>query len=288
MKGKRIQTRYMKRAITLWSESGGVGKTTMATNVAAALARRDERVLVIDLDPQLGSLTDHVGYQDLKTGDEEHLGDVLLDEEKDVESLIVETGDFDLVPSHEGLANIESEMAARNTSLREFQLRSALKSVAGEYDYFVVDPPATLNVLVDNALVAARNVLIPIELTRKGSISIEGLEDTLDSMERGFQKFDDDFDLGILAVVPNEVGDSNIYRETREELETAGKPVTPFGVRKRDVLKEAWKRQMNVFEFAESDETRDLREYEEDLLTNFEHLARIVERGTVDVPEVEA
>ena len=64
--------------------------------------------------------------------------------------------------------------------------------------------------------------------------------------------------------------------------------MTPFGVRKRDVLKEAWKRQMNVFEFAESDETRDLREYEEDLLTNFEHLARIVERGTVDVPEVEA
>ena len=278
----------MKRAITLWSESGGVGKTTMATNVSAALGRRDERVLVIDLDPQLGSLTDHVGYQDLKTHDGEHLGDVLLDEEKDIESLIVETEDFDLVPSHEGLANIESEMAARNTSLREFQLRSALKSVAGEYDYFVVDPPATLNVLVDNALVAARNVLIPIELTRKGSISIEGLEDTLDSMERGFQKFDDDFDLGILAVVPNEVGDSNIYRETREELETAGKPVTPFGVRKRDVLKEAWKRQMNVFEFAESDETRDLREYEEDLLTNFEHLARIVERGTVDVPEVEA
>lgn len=278
----------MKRAITLWSESGGVGKTTMATNVSAALGRRDERVLVIDLDPQLGSLTDHVGYQDLKTHDGEHLGDVLLDEEKDIESLIVETEDFDLVPSHEGLANIESEMAARNTSLREFQLRSALKSVAGEYDYFVVDPPATLNVLVDNALVAARNVLIPIELTRKGSISIEGLEDTLDSMERGFQKFDDDFDLGILAVVPNEVGDSNIYRDTREELEAAGKPVTPFGVRKRDVLKEAWKRQMNVFEFAESEETRDLREYEEDLLANFEHLARIVERGTVDVPEVEA
>jgi chromosome partitioning protein len=278
----------MKRAITLWSESGGVGKTTMATNVSAALGRRDERVLVIDLDPQLGSLTDHVGYQDLKTHDGEHLGDVLLDEEKDIESLIVETEDFDLVPSHEGLANIESEMAARNTSLREFQLRSALKSVAGEYDYFVVDPPATLNVLVDNALVAARNVLIPIELTRKGSISIEGLEDTLDSMERGFQKFDDDFDLGILAVVPNEVGDSNIYRDTRKELEAAGKPVTPFGVRKRDVLKEAWKRQMNVFEFAESEETRDLREYEEDLLANFEHLARIVERGTVDVPEVEA
>jgi len=278
----------MKRAITLWSESGGVGKTTMATNVSAALSRRDERVLVIDLDPQLGSLTDHVGYQDLKTHDGEHLGDVLLDEEKDIESLIVETEDFDLVPSHEGLANIESEMAARNTSLREFQLRSAPKSVAGEYDYFVVDPPATLNVLVDNALVAARNVLIPIELTRKGSISIEGLEDTLDSMERGFQKFDDDFDLGILAVVPNEVGDSNIYRDTREELEAAGKPVTPFGVRKRDVLKEAWKRQMNVFEFAESEETRDLREYEEDLLANFEHLARIVERGTVDVPEVEA
>ncbi len=287
MRGKRITTDCMKRAITLWSESGGVGKTTMATNVAAALGRRGERVLVVDLDPQLGSLTDHVGYQELKTGDRDHLGHVLLNDEKDVQSLIVETADFDLVPSHEGLANIESEMAARNTSLREFQLRSALKSVADEYDYFIIDPPATLNVLVDNALVAARNVVIPIELTRKGSISIEGLEDTLDSMERGFRKFDDSFKLGILAVVPNEVGDSNIYRDTRDELEEGGKPVTPFSVRKRDVLKEAWKRQMNVFEFAESDETRDLREYEEDLLSNFEHLARIIEQGTVDV-EVEA
>lgn len=278
----------MKRAITLWSESGGVGKTTMATNVSAALSRQDERVLVIDLDPQLGSLTDHVGYQELKTGDRDHLGDVLLDDEKDIRSLIVETEDFDLVTSHEGLANIESEMAARNTSLREFQLRSALKSVASEYDYFIIDPPATLNVLVDNALVAARNVLIPIELTRKGSISIEGLEDTLDSMERGFKKFDDSFKLGILAVVPNEVGDSNIYRDTREELEMDGKPVTPFGVRKRDVLKEAWKNQMNLFEFAESEETRNLREYEEDLLANFEQLARIVQQGTVDAVEVKA
>lgn len=273
----------MKRAVTLWSESGGVGKTTMATNVAAALGRRDERVLVIDLDPQLGSLTDHVGHRDLKTGDREHLGHVLLNDDRDVRDLIVDARDFDLVPSHEGLANIESEMAAQNTSLREFQLRSALKPVAGDYDYFLIDPPATLNVLVDNALVAARNVVIPIELTRKGTVSIEGLEDTLDSMERGFQKFDENFHLGILAVVPNEVGDSNIYRDTRAELEAGGKPVTPFGVRKRDVLKEAWKNQMNVFEFAENDETRDLREYEEDLLENFDRMARIIEEGKVDL-----
>jgi len=275
----------MKRAVTLWSESGGVGKTTMATNVAAALGRMGERVLVIDLDPQLGSLTDHVGYRDLKTGDREHLGDVLLNDDRDVRSLVVETNDFDLIPSHEGLANIESEMAARNTSLREFQLRSALKPLAGEYDYFLVDPPATLNVLVDNALVAARNVVIPIELTRKGSVSIEGLEDTLDSMERGFQKFDENFHLGILAVVPNEVGDSNIYREVRDELEAGGKPVAPFSVRKRDVLKEAWKNEMNIFEFAESPDTRDLREYELDLLENFEKLAKIIEAGSVSVAE---
>lgn len=273
----------MERAVTLWSESGGVGKTTMATNLAAALGRRGNRVLVIDLDPQLGSLTDHVGHGELKRGDREHLGDVLLDEEGDAESLILDVGDFDLIPSHEGLANIESEMAAQKTSLREFRLRSALKPISGEYDYFLVDPPATLNVLVDNALVAARDVIIPIELTRKGSVSIEGLEDTLDSMERGFQTFDENFRLGILAVVPNEVGDSNIYQETRTELEADGKPVTPFGFRKRDVLKEAWKHHMHVFQYADDPETRDLRPYEEDLLDHFEALARIVEEGHPDV-----
>ncbi|EJN61589.1 ParA family protein [Halogranum rubrum] len=272
----------MKRAVTLWSESGGVGKTTLATNTAAALGRRGADVLVVDLDPQLGSLTDHVGYGELKTGDRDHLGDVLLAEDRDASHLVVDAGAFDLIPSHEGLANIESEMAARGTNLREFRLRSALTPLAGEYDYFLIDPPATLNVLVDNALVAARDVVIPIELTRKGSVSIDGLEDTLDSMQRGFQTFDEDFRLGILAVVPNEVGDSNIYREVREQLETDGKPVTPFGIRKRDVLKQAWQAQMDLFTFADSPETRDLRDYEKDLLDQFEAVARIIEEGSVD------
>lgn len=281
MKGVRMAA-CMKRAVTLWSESGGVGKTTMALNLAAALGRSDENVLVIDLDPQLGSLTDHVGYGEQKRGDHDHLGTVLLEDERDVRDLIVDARDFDLIPSHEGLANIEGEMAAQNTSLREFRLRSALKPLATEYDYFVIDPPATLNVLVDNALVAARDVIIPIELTRKGSVSIEGLEDTLDSMERGFKKFDEDFRLGILAIVPNEVGDSNIYSETKEILLEDGKPVTPFGIRKRDVLKEAWKHQLNIFEFTETSNTRELRDYERDVLNNFELLARIVEEGAVD------
>lgn len=272
----------MKRAVTLWSESGGVGKTTLATNTAAALGRRGADVLVVDLDPQLGSLTDHVGFSELKTGDREHLGDVLLAEDGDASGLVVDAGAFDLIPSHEGLANIESEMAARGTSLREFRLRSALTPLASDYDYFLIDPPATLNVLVDNALVAARDVVIPIELTRKGSVSIDGLEDTLDSMQRGFQTFDEDFRLGILAVVPNEVGDSNIYREVREQLEEDGKPVTPFGIRKRDVLKQAWQAQMDLFTFADSEETRELRDYEKDLLDQFDTVARIIEDGSVE------
>lgn len=272
----------MKRAVTLWSESGGVGKTTLATNTAAALGRRGADVLVVDLDPQLGSLTDHVGRGELKTGDRDHLGDVLLAEDRDASDLVVDAGAFDLIPSHEGLANIESEMAARGTNLREFRLRSALTPLADDYDYFLIDPPATLNVLVDNALVAARDVIIPIELTRKGSVSIDGLEDTLDSMQRGFQTFDEEFRLGIVAVVPNEVGDSNIYRDVREQLESDGKPVTPFGIRKRDVLKQAWQAQMDLFTFADAEETRDLRDYEKDLLDQFEAVARVVEEGTVD------
>lgn len=263
----------MPRTIAVWSESGGDGKTTLAANTGAAIGRKDHRVLLIDMDPQPASLTQHVGLGHLKDADGDHLGDVLLDDETRMDELIVELDDFDIVPAHEDLAFFDRHVTNENIRLPEFRLREEIEALADEYDYFIVDCPASLGVLVDNALVATRNVLMPVQLTEKGRVSIEGLEETVDALEGGIQQVQDDFDLSILGLVPNMVRDSNIYDETQQELEDDGRLVAPVHIRQRDVLKKAWKEHQTIFEYADEN---DLRPYEEDVLDNFDTLGKLI------------
>lgn len=279
----------MKRAVTFWSESGGVGKTTLAVNTAAMLGRRGNDVLAIDLDPQPGSFTDHVGYDEYKTDKGDHFGDVLIKpEQHDITEHIHEVSDFDLIPAHEGLANLEKELISEGVRLKEYQLLRAIKPITDEYDYLILDPQASLSVLVDNAIVASRNVLIPIELNRKGNVSIDGLEETLDMMEESFQQIQDDFQLRIMAIIPNKTKDTNLAVDTRAELEQNNKPVTSFDIRERSILQSAWHEQQTLFEYAEREDTR-VYSYAEDLFDQFEALAALVERGALTTAkEVEA
>ena len=142
---------------TLWSEAGGVGKTTLSVNLAAAHARRGYDVLVVDLDPQDAGLTDHVGAGEHKHDGEDNLVRHMIDKPRGpFADLIVETDEgFDLVPSHDTMARLgqllrrAEEMAEQmdgddsfDPSKRLFEVLQGY-GVQSEYDILLVDCPAT-------------------------------------------------------------------------------------------------------------------------------------------------
>lgn len=260
--------------LVIWSESGGVGKTTTAINLGAALGRRGERTLLVDLDPQPASLSAHAGYPEAKTTDGVTITDVLLGTAA-LDQIIIEDESFDLVPAHESLASLESTVRAEGISTAEFLLRSALDPVVDGYEHVIIDPPATLNLLVDNALIASGNVLIPMEMTRKGKQSISGVLDTVDALESQLQRAQPEFTLDVLGVLPNKVDGSNLNQTVRESLEEDADDVEvlPVTVPDYNVMETAWDAQLDIFRYAEE---HGLRAYQESLLDAYRDLAATV------------
>ncbi|WP_254832275.1 ParA family protein [Haloglomus salinum] len=260
--------------LVTWSESGGVGKTTTAINLGAALGRRGDDVLLVDLDPQPASLTAAAGHAEAKTADGANITDVLLDD-GDLRELVIEDEPYDLVPGHESLASLESTARAEGISTAEFLLRSSLAPVTDEYDHVIIDPPATLNLLVDNALIATGNVLVPMEMTRKGEQSIGGVLDTVAALESQLQRAQPDFALEVIGVLPNKVEGSSLNQQVRETLaaEADGVRILPVTVPDYNVLAQAWDAGLDIFRY---DEEHGLRAYQESLLAAYEDLAAIV------------
>lgn len=264
----------MARAFAWWSESGGPGKTTNCRHSSAAISRDGYEVLAVDLDPQRGSLTHYSGYDELTHGDasptimDVFFGDVSPSE------LIVDTAHHDLLPSHEDLSNFESQLdSSGRRGVAQFKVvREVLEAVADDYDFIVLDCPATLTVLTDNALFAARNVMVPLELTPKGEASQAGLEDTIEAMHGGFS--DLGVDISIAGCVPSRVGNAKIFEQYRELFQEKEIPVSPFSIPEHSLMKYTWRERMDIYEFMESDETRAIRDYEEHVPVAFKVIGR--------------
>jgi chromosome partitioning protein len=270
--------------LVTWSESGGVGKTTTAINLGAALGRRGDDVLLVDLDPQPASLTAAAGHPEAKTADGTTITDVLLEdgtaagdarEDGALANLVIADDPFDLVPGHESLASLESTARAEGISTAEFLLESALAPIEDEYDHVIVDPPATLNLLVDNALIATGHVLVPMEMTRKGEQSIRGVLDTVEALGSQLQRARPDFELGVIGVLPNRVEGSSLNQSVREALEAEADDirVLPVTVPDYNVLEHSWDEGLDIFRYADE---YGLRAYQESLLDAYTELAELV------------
>lgn len=268
----------MSKAYVWWSESGGPGKTTNSMQTAAAIGRDGYDVLAWDLDPQRGALTHYCGYEHLdhdtaETTVEPNVMDAFFGN-ADINDLIVSTPHFDLVPGHEDLANFESSLdsSGRRGIDQYWVIRELLENLSQEYDVFILDVQATLNDLVDNAIIAARNIMVPIELSPKGDASQQGLESTVEAMDSGFSKMG--VDIVIKGTVPSRVGNAKIFEDYRDTMSDRGVPLSPFSIPEHSLLRYTWDEQMDLFSFIESPDTRDLRSYEEHVPLAFKVIGR--------------
>jgi chromosome partitioning protein len=167
----------MPRVLAVVNQKGGVGKTTTAVNLAAALAQAGKRVLLVDLDPQ-GNATMGSGVDKRTVSRTVYhallgLGDLTTIRTR------AEKGGYDLVPANRDLAGAEVELV--DLPARETRLRAALERVAGEYDFILIDCPPSLSLLTLNGLAAAERVLIPMQCEY---YALEGLSDLVGTIKR--------------------------------------------------------------------------------------------------------
>ena len=166
----------MTKIIAVTNQKGGVGKTTTSINLAASLVKTRRRVLLVDMDPQ-GNATMGSGVSKNEIGVSVY--QVLLGLEPMDQALRPTASGYDLVPANSDLAGAEIELI--NLDRRERRLAQALDSVAGQYDYVLIDCPPSLNLLTVNALVASQAVLIPMQCEY---FALEGLSSLVDTIAR--------------------------------------------------------------------------------------------------------
>ena len=200
----------MGKILAITNQKGGVGKTTTAINVAAALAANDLRILVIDSDPQ-GNATTGMGAT--KDPDRPSLYQVLLGGAEIADS-VLHTGfeGLDLVPGDKNLVGANLELV--DTPRREFRLHDKISAVRVQYDFILIDCPPALDLLTLNALIAADSVLVPIQCE---FFALEGISELMDTIERIRDSFEHPLEIeGILLTMFDDR--TNLTRQVANDL----------------------------------------------------------------------
>ena len=179
--------------LAIANQKGGVGKTTTAINLAAALAMRGKPTLLVDLDPQGNS---SMSYLDVRAA-EKSMYDVFVDKTIHLADIIVPATsppNLSIAPARIALAKLESRLAGELDG--PYRLKDELASLNGAYSHVVIDCPPALGLLTVNALVAASHLLIPIQ---SSYFALEGTDDLLETIEKVRQRPNPE--LQILGVV---------------------------------------------------------------------------------------
>lgn len=198
----------MAKRIVIANQKGGVGKTTTAVNLAAALQQQGERTLMVDFDPQANA-TSGLGVD--KNAVSPNIYDVLVNG-AGPKRAVARTPWCDVLPSHKSLAGAGVELIGLPD--REHLLKKALDVLEPDYDYIIIDCPPSLELLTLNGLCAAKSVLIPVQCEY---YALEGLSDLLSTIRIVKRQLNPDIDIeGVLLTMYD--GRTNLSIQVGEEV----------------------------------------------------------------------
>ena len=168
--------------ISVINQKGGVGKTTTVINLAAGLAQKEKKVLIIDLDPQ-GNATTGLGLSNLENSNETIYA--VLNGSKSISNVIKKTNyqNLDVVTSNVDLSGLEVETAgdSRRAFILKGELTAYLNDFRGQYDYILIDCPPSLSLLTVMALVSSHSLVVPLQTE---FFALEGLTQLMKTIER--------------------------------------------------------------------------------------------------------
>ena len=232
----------MGRIIAVANQKGGVGKTTTAINLAACLAVKGKKVLLIDMDPQ-GNTTSGLGVD--KSDLENSIYDLMIGESS-IRDCIIENvfEDMDMIPTNVDLAAAEIELIG--VERKEFILKDEIDFIKDRYDYIIIDCPPALSMLTINAMTTANSVIVPIQceyyaleglsqLIHTINLVSERLNPSLEIEGIVFTMYDSRTNLSVQVVenvrnnIGNNVYDSIIPRNIRlAEAPSYGMPIIQY------------------------------------------------------------
>jgi chromosome partitioning protein len=200
----------MGRVLAVVNQKGGVGKTTTAINLTAALALEGLRTLLIDCDPQANSTG---GYGFSRDEERKSTYDVLVGESTLAEAILpTEIEKLWLVPSSKNLTGANVELIQQER--RAFKLREALQPEREKYDYIILDCPPALDLLTLNALVAADRLLVPMQAEY---FALEGISELIQTLERVRGAFNPELEIeGVLLTMYDDR--TNLAQQVKENL----------------------------------------------------------------------
>lgn len=297
--------------LIVYSESGGTFKTTTTANLAVALNRMGLDVCVLDLDPQEGNLTSLFDLgADRHDEDADNIVKHILEMPDGSFQDLVETSreGVDVIPSHSMLGDFTSnleqkisyETGMQNIDRSEYPRYELLyrllweeQALHEQYDAILIDPNARAEDLLYNAIYAMRTLVAPVKPAGKGSLSLDGLDDLLANMEAQLG-----IEVGVSAVVPNAVGQTNAHREYERTFRESDEYPTPVVIGDREsMMDDMWEARASAFTVVEDrwktirdgdsepvsePGARDVRESEIETLAKLYELAAFVATDTFD------